>query len=222
MYTNITIFALIKRQTTMEDLPQDYKEPIFSNIVSTNEYSIIYADPAWDFGNRMYSSNKNDHHREIERAYSVMKTKDICELPIKNITADDCVCFMWTTDAHIPDAIEVMKAWGFKYKTVAFIWNKKEKSGKQVCFMGQWTMKGSEIVLLGTKGKMTQHLKSRKVRQLQEAPRERTIHSRKPQIIRDRIVEMFGNELKKIELFARIKTDGWDVFGNEVEGSINL
>ena len=88
--------------------------------------------------------------------------------------------------------------------------------------MGQWTMKGSEIVLLGTKGKMTQHLKSRKVRQLQEAPRERTIHSRKPQIIRDRIVEMFGNELKKIELFARIKTDGWDVFGNEVEWSINL
>jgi len=82
--------------------------------------------------------------------------------------------------------------------------------------------KGSEIVLLGTKGKMTQHLKSRKVRQLQEAPRERTIHSRKPQLIRDRIVEMFGNELPKIELFAREVPEGWDVWGNEVESSVAL
>ena len=136
------------------------------------KYNIIYADPAWNFGNRMYSYNKNDHHREITRAYDVMTTKDIANINVKDITEDDAICFMRTTDAHIPDAIEVMKAWGFKYKTVAFIWNKKEKSGKQVCFMGQWTMKGSEIVLLGTKGKMTQHLKSRKVRQLVEAERE--------------------------------------------------
>ena len=83
-------------------------------------------------------------------------------------------------------------------------------------------MKGSEIVLLGTKGKMTQYLKSRKVRQLVEAERERTIHSRKPQIIRDKIVEMFGNELPKLEMFARIKTEGWDVWGNEVECDVNL
>ena len=186
------------------------------------KYQIIYADPPWDFGNRMYSSNKNDHHREITRAYSVMNTKDICGLPIKEITAEDCICFMWTTDAHIPDALEVMKAWGFKYKTIAFIWNKKERSGKQVCFMGQWTMKGSEIVLLGTKGQMIKYLLSRKVRQLVEAPRERTIHSRKPYIIKDRISQMFGFELPRIELFARQKTSGWDVWGNEVESDIDL
>ena len=186
------------------------------------KYNIIYAYPPWNFGNRMYSSNKNDHHREITRAYDVMNTKDIANINVKDITEDDAICFMWTTDAHIPDALEVMKAWGFKYKTVAFIWNKKEKNGKQVCFMGQWTMKGSEIVLLGTKGKMTQYLKSRKVRQLVEAERERIIHSRKPQIIRDKIVEMFGDELPKLEMFARVKTDGWDVWGNEVECDVNL
>lgn len=128
---------------------------------------------------------------------------------------------MWTTDAHIPDALRVMASWGFKYKTIAFIWNKKEKSGKQVCFMGQWTMKGSEIVLLGTKGKMTQYLKSRKVRQLQKDIRDRNVHSKKPQKIRDCIVEMFGNELPKIELFARQRTDGWDVWGNEISKKIN-
>ena len=185
------------------------------------KYQIIYADPPWNFGNRMYSSNKNDHHRKITRAYPVMKTKDICELNIKNITDNDCVCFMWTADAFIKDAINVMEAWGFKYKTVAFIWQKKEKSGKQVCYMGQWTMKNCEIVLLGTKGKMTQYLKSRKVRQLQEAERIRTIHSRKPMIIRDKIFEMFG-DIPRIELFARQKTEGWDVWGNEVESDIEL
>ena len=186
------------------------------------KYQIIYADPPWNFGNRMYSSNKIDHHREITRAYSVMTTKDICELPIRDITANDCACFMWTADAFIPDALKVMDAWGFKYKTIAFIWQKKERSGKQVCYMGQWTMKGSEIVLFGTKGKMTQYLLSRKVRQLVEAPRERKIHSRKPYIIRDKISQMFGFDLPRIELFARQKTEGWDVWGNEVESDIEL
>ena len=97
---------------------------------------IIYADPPWNFGNRMYSSNKNDHHREITRIYPVMKTLDICNLPVKTICEDDAICFMWSADAFIPNAIRVMEAWGFKYKTIAFIWLKKEKSGKQVCFMG--------------------------------------------------------------------------------------
>lgn len=185
----------------------------------SKKYNIIYADPPWDFGNRMYSSNKNDHHREITRVYPVMKTKEISLLPIKEISNENSICFMWSTDAHLPDALEVMKAWGFKYKTIAFIWNKKEKSGKQVCFMGQWTMKGSEICLLGTRGKMTQHLKSRNVRQLVEA--QRGEHSQKPIIIRQKIIEMFG-ELPKIELFARQKTEGWDVWGNEVKSDIDL
>ena len=185
------------------------------------KYQIVYADPPWNFGNRMYSSNKNDHHRAITRAYSVMNTKEICGLPIKEITAEDCICFMWTTDAHIPDALEVMKAWGFQYKTVAFIWNKKEKSGKQVCFMGQWTMKGSEICLLGAKGKMTKYLISRKVRQLVEAPRERKIHSKKPQEVRDRILQLVG-DLPRIELFARQKTEGWDTWGNECPCDVDL
>ena len=196
-------------------------------------YNIIYSDPPWNFGNRMYSSNGQDQHREIGRAYDVMNTKEICELPIRQIAGEDCVLFMWTTDAHIPDAIEVMKKWGFKYKTVAFIWLKKEMSGTQVCYMGQWTMKNAELVLLGTKGKMTKYLKSRKVRQLVEAKRNREKHSQKPQEVKNRIIQMFGNELPKIELFARgdkewrnlfneNRFDGWHTWGNEIESDINL
>jgi len=182
------------------------------------KYQIIYADPPWNFGNRMYSSNKTDHHRAITRAYDVMKTKDICALPVSSICEDDAACFMWVADAFIPDAIEVFKAWGFKYKTVAFVWLKKEKTGKQTCYMGQWTCKNMELVLLGTRGKMTQNLVSRKVRQLQEAMRERTIHSRKPNLIREKIVEMFG-DISRIELFARQRVKGWDAWGNEIEES---
>jgi len=183
------------------------------------KYNIIYADPPWYRGQRMYSSNKNDHHVEADRHYPIMKKKALCDLPIKQIAADDSVLFMWVTDSNLDEAMEVIKAWGFKYKTVAFIWLKKERSGKQVCFMGCWTMKNAEIVLLATRGKMTKYLKNRKVRQLQEAIRERSVHSRKPQIIRDRIVEMFGEDLPKIELFARQRINGWDAWGNEVPQS---
>jgi site-specific DNA-methyltransferase (adenine-specific) len=150
-----------------------------------------------------------------------MSTKDLCAMPVKEIAADDSVCLMWCADAFLPDAIKVMEAWGYKYKTVAFVWLKKEVSGKQVCFMGCWTMKQMELVLLGTRGKMTQHLKSRKVRQLVEAARDRKRHSGKPQAIRDKILEMFG-DLSRIELFSRQRVDGWHAFGNEVESDVVL
>lgn len=91
------------------------------------KYQIIYANPPWYFENRMYSSNKNDRQREILRTYQVMKTEDICKLPIKSIADENCVLFIWTTDAHLPDCLKVISAWGFKYRTIAFIWQKKEK-----------------------------------------------------------------------------------------------
>lgn len=121
----------------------------------------------------------------------------------------------WTTDAHLPFAIEVMKCWGFTYATIGFVWNKKEKSGKQVCYYGYWTMKGTEICLLGRKGKVKPI--KHNVRQLVEA--ERREHSRKPDIVRDKIVELLG-DLPRIELFARQRTKGWDVWGDEVVKSL--
>ena len=85
--------------------------------------------------------------------------------------------------------------------------------------MGIWTMKGSEICLLATKGKIHNKIQSHKVRQLVEA--ERMEHSVKPQEVRNRIVELIG-DLPRIELFARQKTEGWDVWGNEVKSDIEL
>ena len=195
----------------------------------TKKYNVIYADPPWHYNGGIRSSRKDENGNylyytpdtTIGASYQTQGNNWIKGLPVSQITNSDCILFLWTTDSHIPEALEVMKAWGFTYKTIGFIWNKKERSGKQVCYYGKWTMKGSEICLLGTKGIIHSYIASHKVRQLVEAPRDKTIHSGKPNEVRDRIVQLMG-DLSRIELFARQKTEGWDVWGNEVESNIEL
>ncbi len=191
------------------------------------KYQIIYADPPWRFtglGSKGIRSakmreDKPNLHRtiKVEEKYPTLSIDELKLLPIIDIADKDCVLFLWTTDAHLPFAIDVMRSWGFDYATIAFIWNKKEKSGKQVCYFGYWTMKGTEICLLGRCGK-PKPLKHN-VRQLIEA--ERREHSQKPDEARNRIVELMG-DLPRIELFARKKHIGWDVWGNEVESDIEI
>ena len=110
-----------------------------------------------------------------------------------------------------------MKAWGFKFVTVAFVWSKHTANGKKVANLGRWTMGNVEICLLGRKGKPQRVCKN--IRQLVEAERFR--HSAKPEEVRKRIVDLMG-DVSRIELFARQKTEGWDVWGNEVESDIDL
>jgi len=188
------------------------------------KYNIIYADPPWLFNAGIRSSKKMDGKNLFYTpattpgaAYSMLSDSEIKTLPVSDIAAEDAILFLWTTDAHLKSAIEVMEAWRFAYKTVAFIWNKKEKSGRQVCYYGKWTMKGSELCLLGTKGRIHQRIVSHKVRQLVEAERDRRFHSRKPNEVRLRIVEMMG-DLPRVELFARERVDGWDAWGNHLVG----
>lgn len=119
------------------------------------KYQIIYADPPWRFtglGSKGIRSAKMRKDKpkfhsniKIEDKYNTMSVEELKRLPIGEISNSNSVLFLWTTDAHLPFAIEIMRAWGFEYATVAFVWNKKEKSGKQVCYYGYWTMKGKEI-----------------------------------------------------------------------------
>lgn len=192
------------------------------------KYQIIYADPPWSFSSGIRSSKKIDGVYQYYtpdttvgdgKYKSVMKAQDILNLPVESIADDDCVLFLWTTDAHLTLALDVIKAWGFTYRTIAFVWNKKEKSGKQVCYFGKWTMKGTEICLLGARGKAHSLIKSHKVRQLVEATRGK--HSEKPKEVCERIVQLMG-DIPRIELFARAKADGWDAWGNEVNSDITL
>lgn len=147
-----------------------------------------------------------------------MKTKDICDLPIREIADDDAILLMWATFPNIFEAEKVMQAWGFEYKTAAFVWIKKnKKTWSNFWGMGAYTRANAEVVLLGisknTKAK--EQVKSHSIHQVIEAPIER--HSKKPDIVRDKIVELLG-DVPRIELFARECSDGWDVWGNEIEG----
>lgn len=177
------------------------------------KYSIIYADPPWD-SNHQFTRDKN---RGNKQHYPLMKIKDIKAMPIKDITADDCILFMWVVDSQLFEAKEVIDAWGFTYKTVGFTWAKETSNGKDFFGVGMWTRKNPEMCLIATKGNPKRI--NAGVRQLQHYKvRE---HSRKPDEIREEIVKLMG-DLPRIELFARTQTEGWDVFGNEVENSISL
>ena len=125
---------------------------------------------------------------------------------------------MWVTFPQLPEAFKVIKAWGFRYKTVAFVWIKQNKSGKGYFFgLGYWTRSNAEICLLAVRGKPKRILK--KVFQLIVSPLQE--HSKKPEEARKRIVELMG-DLPRIELFARRQSVGWDVWGNEVESSLDM
>jgi len=145
-----------------------------------------------------------------------MKLPDICALPVADIAADDCALFLWATYPNLQQAFEVIKAWGFTYKTVAFTWVKRnKKSPGWFTGLGYWTRANAEICLLATRGQPKRISKS--VRQIIDTPIER--HSKKPGEARNRIVELMGN-VPRIEMFAREKSDGWDVFGNEVDSDV--
>ena len=125
--------------------------------------------------------------------------------------------FLWATFPNIGEALKVMEAWGFTYKTAAFVWVKKNpKSGTNFWGMGQYTRANAEVCLLGiTPGfKAGERVKSHRVHQIIEAPFEG--HSRKPPEVRERIVELLG-DVPRLELFARDRAEGWDSWGDELE-----
>jgi site-specific DNA-methyltransferase (adenine-specific) len=126
---------------------------------------------------------------------------------------------MWVTYPQLEEGLKLLKAWGFKFKTVAFTWVKTNANGSIYMGMGRHTRANAEICLLGTKGKGVPR-KNASIYNTQLHPRGR--HSQKPQKFADDIVSLYGIDCTRLELFAREKTEGWDVWGNEVESDITL
>ena len=172
-----------------------------------NKYKIIYADPPWSYGDKQNTPLLGG----AVKHYGLMSTKDISEIPVKNITEDNAVLFLWTTSPLLQESFEVIKGWGFKYKT-SFVWDKIKHN------MGHYNSVRHEFLLISTKGKCTPE-----VRKLFDSvvSEERTAHSKKPEVFKEIINTIYpsGN---RIELFARQKTEGWDVWGNEVKSDIKL
>ncbi len=147
-----------------------------------------------------------------------MPIEEICNLPVREIADSNSLLFLWVTFPKLVEGLKLIQAWGFQYKTVAFVWVKLNKKKETPFFgLGNWTRSNAEICLLAKRG--TPKRKSNRVHQLIFSPMEG--HSKKPEIVRDKIVELVG-DLKRIELFARNKTEGWDVWGNEVDSDISL
>lgn len=213
---NITAYSIYnveqKKRTKINPLGDLYPS------LPDKKYEIIYADPPWDYGGKMQydkSTIKSENvgfKRKIflssaEFKYPTLKLKQLMQLDIPSITADDCILFMWTTGPQMANAVKLGEAWGFEYKTVAFVWD------KMIHNPGRYTLSQTEFVLAFKHGKFPQPRGARNIRQMVEVPRQR--HSEKPAVVIDGITKMFPTQ-RKIELFARNNYIGWDNWGLEI------
>ena len=165
------------------------------------QFSVVYTDPPWLLKGG------------VSMPYPMMRTRDICALPVETVAAPDSILFLWAIPSHLPDALDVVRAWGFTYKTVAFTWVKRTPLDTGFSLgRGYWTHSNAEPCLLATRGH-PQRLGAG-VRSLIVSPGRE--HSRKPDEARGRIIRICWN-VPRAELFARQKTLGWSAWGNEVE-----
>ena len=183
------------------------------------KFAILYADPPWHYNGKLQfdKSGTITENRGWQKdvfvsaasfKYPTIKTSELKTLNIASIAADDSLLFLWTTNPHLQQAIELGTAWGFEYKTVAFVWN------KMVHNPGQYTLSYCELCLLFKRGRIPKPRGARNIKQLINHPR--TQHSEKPIQVAENIERMFPTQ-KKIELFARKKRDGWENWGLEVD-----
>jgi len=183
-------------------------------MIQNKKYDVIYADPPWDYG-KMKERKKEHRGGNPQSHYQTMSIEDICSLPINEISKDDSCLFLWVTNPKIQLGFEVVKSWGFKYQTM-ITWVKIDNSGKPINNgMGFYFRGSTEHILFATKGKfkIPPNLRSPNI-----IMSRRDSHSKKP-IETYNLIEKVTNG-DKLELFARNKRDNWDVFGNEVDGSI--
>ena len=155
---------------------------------------------------------------DVAAPYATMADADLIRMSehIPKIMNDDAVLFSWATAPRLPFAIDLLKKWGFSYKTIGFTWVKTNpKKGNYFMAMGNWTRTNPEICLLGVRGSIKRNPLATKVEQLVVAPRGK--HSSKPLEVRERIVELMG-DIPRLELFARSCGEGWDATGLEYDG----
>lgn len=172
-------------------------------------FGCILADPPWAF--KTFVGKRTTPHRGAMEHYGVTETTALCEIPVASVAAKDCALFMWVVDSHLDEALQLGAAWGFTFKTCAFVLFKSR--GENVSpkpSMGYWTRKQTEQCWLFTKGSPKRH--SMGVEQALFCGRG--AHSAKPDRTYERIEALVGGPY--LELFARSQRVGWSAWGNEV------
>lgn len=188
-----------------------YKSKRTVTLPTNEKFEIIYADPPWDYkGQLQHNGSGGKDTGGAIRHYPTMKLNELKEMEIDSIVADDCLLFLWTSSPHLDQAIELGKAWGFSWATVAFVWDKMKTNP------GFYTLSQCELCLVFKRGKIPRPRGARNIRQLVQHPRGE--HSAKPEEIKERITAMFPDQ-RKIELFARDarRQKGWKNWGLEAE-----
>lgn len=171
--------------------------------IPEGKFSVIYADPPWRY------EHVETENRAIENQYPTMTLTEICEMPLSNLSADDCVLFLWSTSPKLAEAMQVLNAWKFNYRTCA-VWD-KEKIG-----MGYYFRQQHELLLIATRGEPGTPETSQRIGSVIRAPRGK--HSEKPEKFYQIIEAMYPNA-KRLELFARDQREGWTSWGNEIENA---
>ena len=170
------------------------------------KYDIIVADPPWHY------SASVKMHKQVDEVYKTMKLKDMMKIDVGKLCKGSTLLFMWTTGPKMNEAMQLFDAWGFQYKTVAYVWKKGNHKN-----MGRYSMSQCEYVLVGKrKGPGSFAPEVWNVPQFWSS--EPTGHSGKPEQIQDRIERTWGPNKEKLELFARRFRKDWDCVGNEING----
>jgi len=200
-----------KQRTLQNTLPSLYPE------LPNRRYAIIYADPPWHYNGKLQFDKSSmpaenvDYRRRIFISsacfkYPTLTLPELKNIPVQQIAEDDCLLFMWTSSPHLAQAIELGAAWGFEYRTVAFVWDKMNHNP------GKYTLSNCELCLVSKRGRIPQPRGARNIQQLVRVPRGE--HSEKPIEVAHAIEKMFPTQ-QRIELFARSKKKGWHVWGLE-------
>jgi len=194
------------------------------------KYNVIYADPAWEqkAGRPLSGGYKKENGVQVfnpksdksaDLPYNTMKYEDILKLPVNDLAADNCHLYLWVTNKYLMKVEQVISAWGFKYSTT-LVWAKKPIGSG----MGGTFKVSTEFLIFATKGKVGAITKEKVNGTWFEQKRQYVngypCHSKKPDFFYELIEKV--SDGNKIELFARNKREGWDVWGNEVDCSINL
>jgi len=187
-------------KSKVDQYKQD-KEREFALHNSPEMFDVFYADPPWKYGDELIEGyGAAEHH------YRTMSISELCQLPISVITSDNAVLFLWVTSPLLDECFDIIKAWGFKYKS-SFIWDKQDHN------FGHYNSVRHELLLICTKGSYLPQ--NNKLVDSVQIIKRSDQHSEKPQEFRDIIEQLYPNG-RKLELFARIKHKGWDVFGDEI------
>jgi N6-adenosine-specific RNA methylase IME4 len=193
-----------EEKLSVRDLREEIrKEGVIINTdvkLPEGKYQVIYADPPWKYGNSM-----PEYFTEQANHYTLMTLQEICDMPIRNLTDKNAALFLWVTSPILEESFQVIKAWGFEYKT-SFIWDKIKHN------MGHYSSVRHEILLLCIKGSYPKQSSNLRDSVLSL---ERSEHSKKPEYYYEMIEEMYPNS-NKIELFSRNKRNGWESYGNQL------